>query len=49
MEGTGNIHVMAGHAGDQRLSLNSWVLDNVRDYSQSKLRERAQEEGETGA
>jgi uncharacterized membrane protein YcaP (DUF421 family) len=49
MEGTGNIHVMAGHSGDPRLSLNSWVLGNVRDYSQSTLRERDQKEGETGA
>jgi len=49
MEGTGNIHVMAGHSGDPHLSLNSWVLGNVRDYSQSTLRDRDQKEGETGA
>lgn len=37
MEGTGNVHVLHHH--DQDVSRDAWVLENVRDYSRSALRE----------
>lgn len=47
MEGTGHIHVLHHH--DQDLSRDAWVLENVRDYSRSTVRESTHPASASGA